>query len=33
MNDANLVLETIGLGRDFGGRVVLEEISLTVGKR
>lgn len=32
MNDANFVLETIGLGRDFAGRYAVEDVSLTVEK-
>ncbi len=29
MNETNLIVETIGLGRDFGGRVALEDVFLT----
>ena len=31
MTDSNIVMETIDLTRDFGGKVVLEDVSLTVG--
>ena len=31
MTDSNIVMETLDLTRDFGGKVVLEDVSLTVG--
>ena len=31
MTESNIVMETIDLTRDFGGKVVLEDVSLTVG--